>query len=36
MTTGDPKNYFMAHLQYVLEYEEYADDIREFVASSST
>ena len=28
MTTGDPKNYFLAHLQYVLENEDYADDVR--------
>lgn len=31
MTTGDPKNYFMAHLKYVLDHEEYADDTREFI-----
>ena len=31
-TTGDPKNYFMAQLEYVLENEDYADDVREFVA----
>lgn len=28
MTTGDPKNYFLAHLQYVLDYEDYADDVK--------
>ena len=28
MTTGDPKNYFLAHLQYVLDNEKYADDVR--------
>ena len=28
MTTGDPKNYFMAHLQYVLDNESFADDVR--------
>ena len=28
MTTGDPKNYFMAHLQYVLDNESYADDVK--------
>ncbi|MBQ9020177.1 NTP transferase domain-containing protein [Candidatus Saccharibacteria bacterium] len=28
MTTGDPKNYFMTHLQYVLENEDYADDAK--------
>ena len=31
MTTGDPKNYFLAHLKYVLDHEEYADDTREFI-----
>lgn len=31
MTTGDPKNYFLAHLQYALEYEDYAEDIRAFM-----
>ncbi len=30
-TTGDPKNYFLAHLQYVLENEPYKDDVRDFV-----
>lgn len=28
VTTGDPKNYFLAHLKYVLENESYADDVR--------
>ncbi|MBQ6393994.1 NTP transferase domain-containing protein [Candidatus Saccharibacteria bacterium] len=31
MTTGDPKNYFMAHLKYTLDNEDFADDIREFI-----
>ena len=31
MTTGDPKNYFLAHLQYVLDHEDYADDVRNFI-----
>lgn len=31
MTTGDPKNYFKAHLKYVLDHEDYADDIRDFI-----
>ena len=31
MTTGDPKNYFMAHLKYVLENENYTDAIRKMV-----
>lgn len=29
MTTGDPKNYFLAHLEYVLKNEDYADAIRQ-------
>ena len=28
MTTGDPKNYFLAHLNYVLENEEYSKDVK--------
>ncbi|HTK39305.1 MAG TPA: sugar phosphate nucleotidyltransferase [Patescibacteria group bacterium] len=28
MTTGDPKNYFLAHLNYVLRNEDYAADVR--------
>lgn len=28
MTTGDPKNYFLAHLKYVLDNEDYADDVK--------
>lgn len=32
ITTGDPKNYFMAHLEYVLSESDYADDVRKFVA----
>ncbi len=32
ITTGDPKNYFMAHLEYVLSETDYADDVRKFVA----
>ncbi len=31
MTTGDPKNYFLAHLKYVLDNEKFADDVRKFV-----
>ena len=30
-TTGDPENYFMAHLEYVLENEAYAGRVRGFV-----
>lgn len=29
MTTGDPKNYFLAHLKYVMDYEDYAPAVRE-------
>jgi UTP--glucose-1-phosphate uridylyltransferase len=28
MTTGDPKNYFLAHLKYVLDNEDYADAVK--------
>ena len=28
MTTGDPKNYFLAHLDYVLNNEPYGEDIK--------
>ena len=28
ITTGDPKNYFLAHLQYVLSETDYASDIK--------
>ena len=31
ITTGDPKNYFLAHLEYVLGQSDYADDVRKFV-----
>jgi UTP--glucose-1-phosphate uridylyltransferase len=34
MTTGDPKNYFLAHLKYVLDNEDYAEDVRDFVKKS--
>lgn len=29
ITTGDPKNYFLAHLEYAMKYSDYADDIEE-------
>lgn len=32
ITTGDPKNYFLAHLEYVLSHTDYADDVRKFIA----
>lgn len=31
MTTGDPKNYFLAHLQYVLHNESYASDVTRII-----
>lgn len=31
MTTGDPKNYFKAHLKFVKDYESYYPDIKQFV-----
>lgn len=33
MTTGDPKNYFLAHLAYVMEHEDYADAVRQAIDS---
>ena len=32
ITTGDPKNYFLAHLRYVLEHTDYANDVKEMVS----
>lgn len=34
VTTGDPKNYFLAHLQYVLETENYTDEIQKLLDST--
>ena len=31
ITTGDPKNYFLAHLEFVLNHTDYADDVRKMV-----
>ena len=31
ITTGDPKNYFLAHLEYVLTETDYADEVRTFI-----
>ena len=31
MTTGDPKNYFLAHLRYVEDFEDYYDDIKKYI-----
>ncbi len=33
ITTGDPKNYFMAHLEYVLSNTDYGDEVRKFIAN---
>ena len=35
ITTGDPKNYFLAHLEYVLRETDYADDVRKIVYNDS-
>ncbi|MBQ1373350.1 NTP transferase domain-containing protein [Candidatus Saccharibacteria bacterium] len=34
ITTGDPKNYFFAHLEYVLSNTDYADEVRKIVMDS--
>ena len=34
ITTGDPKNYFMAHLEYVLSHTDYAEDVKKFVENA--
>ncbi len=31
ITTGDPKNYFLAHLRYVLDHTDYAEDVIKMV-----
>ena len=31
ITTGDPKNYFLAHLEYVMSHTDYAEDVKKFV-----
>ena len=31
ITTGDPKNYFLAHLEYVLSETDYADDVKKLI-----
>jgi UTP--glucose-1-phosphate uridylyltransferase len=31
LTTGDPKNYFLTHLEYVLRNSDYADEVKQFV-----
>ncbi len=32
ITTGDPKNYFLAHLEYVLSDTDYAEDVKKIVS----
>lgn len=32
ITTGDPKNYFLAHLEYVLSETDYADDVKKLIS----
>lgn len=34
VTTGDPKNYFLAHLEYILKYEDYAEEVRALIKKS--
>ena len=34
MTTGDPKNYMLALLDYVLKNEDYAEDVRKYIAEN--
>lgn len=31
LTTGDPENYFRAHLRFVIEYEKYGDKLEEWL-----
>jgi UTP-glucose-1-phosphate uridylyltransferase len=32
MTTGDPENYFHAHMKYVIRYEDYGSKLKEWIA----
>lgn len=34
ITTGDPKNYFLAQLEYELKYGDFADEVRETIKKS--
>ena len=34
VTTGDPKNYFLSHLEYVLNNTDYANDVRKFISEN--
>jgi len=36
MTTGDPENYFFAHLKYVMEHEKYGKKVKEWVESQTS
>ena len=31
ITTGDPKNYFLAHLEFVLSKTDYANDVKKLI-----
>lgn len=35
MTTGDPENYFRAHLKFVLEHEKYSSKVQDWLAEFS-
>ena len=34
MTTGDPENYFLAHLKYVVEHEKYGSKVKDWMKNS--
>lgn len=34
ITTGDPKNYFLAHLEYVLSETDYGEDVKKLIEAS--
>ena len=36
ITTGDPRNYFLAHLEYVLSETDYGDDVRDLIKKHSS
>ncbi len=36
VTTGDPKNYFAAYTQYVLDHEPYADEIKAIIKEANS
>lgn len=35
MTTGDPENYFMAHLKYVIEHEKYGSKVKDWMQKNT-